>query len=219
MTTPTVVLLHGLGRTALAMKGLERFLNRQGYRVINQGYRSRQGNIAQLSERLFAGLQSRLPATGPIDFVTHSLGGILLRYGLQHELLPSQRLGRAVMLAPPSQGSELVDTLRQWPLLPRIMGPAFLELGTDTGSVPLALLQREQRALPLPVGIIAGRKSHEPWFAPLFDGDNDGKVAVTRARHPAMTDFRVLDVGHTLIMNDRQVRQQILHFLQYGYFR
>ncbi len=209
MSADTVVLLHGLGRSPLAMKGLERFLTRHGYHVINQGYASRRGSISELCRKLFHDLLPALPATGTIHFVTHSLGGILLRYGLQHWSIHRGRLGRAVMLAPPSQGSEVVDVLRHIPLLPRIMGPAFLQLGTDESSVPIQLLAGEQDGLPIEVGVIAGRTSYEPWFSPLFDEDNDGKVSVSRSRHPGMKDFRALEVGHTFIMNDKRVRQQI----------
>lgn len=219
MLADTVVLLHGLGRSPLAMKGLERFLRRQGFRIINQGYASRSGSIAELCQGLFHDLIPMLPAEGKIHFVTHSLGGVLLRYGLQYWQIPAGRLGRAVMLAPPSQGSEVVDILRHVPLLPRIMGPAFLQLGTDEASVPIQLLQREGQQLPLEVGVIAGRSSYEPWFSPLFGEENDGKVSVSRSRLPGMKDFRVLEVGHTFIMNDRKVRQHILHFLRFGRFQ
>ncbi|MEN8671167.1 MAG: hypothetical protein CSH49_11050 [Alcanivorax sp.] len=218
MSADTVVLLHGLGRSPLAMMGLARFLKRQGFHVINQGYASRSGTVAELCRNLMHDLLPSLPATGQIHFVTHSLGGILLRYGLQHWNIHPGRLGRAVMLAPPSQGSEVVDVLRRIPLLPRIMGPAFLQLGTDESSVPLQLLSREQNQFPLEVGVIAGRTSYEPWFTPLFGEDNDGKVSVSRSRHPGMKDFRALAVGHTFIMNDKRVRQHIVHFLRLGRF-
>lgn len=219
MSADTVVLLHGLGRSPLAMRGLARFLTRQEFTVINMGYASRSGSIAELCQRLFHDLLPLLPTEGKLHFVTHSLGGILLRYGLQHWSIPEARLGRAVMLAPPSQGSEVVDVLRHIPFVPNIMGPAFLQLGTDETSVPLQLLKREQKQLPLDVGVIAGRTSYEPWFSPLFGEDNDGKVSVSRSRHPGMSDFRVLEVGHTFIMNDKRVRQHILHFLRFGRFQ
>ena len=223
MAEDTVVLLHGLGRSPLAMTGLARYLTRQGFNVINQGYASRTATIPELCRDLFHDVLDKVASYGDqradtIHFVTHSMGGILLRYGLQHWVTPRQRLGRAVMLAPPSQGSEVVDVLREMPLLPRLMGPAFLQLGTDKSSIPVQLLSREKQTLPLEVGIIAGNKSYDPWFSGVFVSDNDGKVSVERSRLPGMKDFRVMDVGHAFIMNNKQVRQQIIHFLQHGYF-
>lgn len=219
MPTETVVLLHGLGRTPLAMAGLHLYLRKQGFHVVNQGYASRRHAIPELCRQLVHALIPRIPPDGPIHFVTHSMGGILLRYGMQHWQVPRDRLGRAVMLAPPSQGSEVVDRLRRWPLLPRIMGPAFLQLGTDATSIPQQLLQQEHERLPLEVGIIAGRRSIDPLFSRWLQGEHDGKVTVARSRHPGMTDFRVMDVNHTFIMNDQQVREQIVHFLLHGQFR
>ena len=224
MENQCVVLLHGLGRSPFAMWGLERYLSRQGYNVINLGYPSRRHGIAELCQTLMHDVIARVPgaragAESPqVHFVTHSLGGILLRYGLQYWNAPNLRLGRAVMLAPPSQGSEVVDVLRYVPLLDKVMGPAFLELGTDQNSVPQRLMAMEGKAWPIEVGVIAGSSSYEPWFSPLFEGDNDGKVSVARSRHPAMSDFRVFQVGHTFIMNNKRVRHNISYFLQHGCF-
>lgn len=219
MQAETVVLLHGLGRSPLAMAGLGRFLRRQGYQVINQGYPSRLHSIPELCRQLFHELLPRLHDARRVHFVTHSMGGILLRYGLLHWQVPRHQLGRAVMLAPPNQGSEVVDQLRRWPLVPRIMGPAFLQLGTDEHSVPQQLLQRESNQLPIEVGVIAGTRSLDLWSQRWLPGDNDGKLTVARSQHPAMKDFCVLEVNHTFIMNDHEVRQQIVHFLKNGEFR
>lgn len=218
MQSETVVLLHGLGRSPLAMAGLGRFLRKQGYQVINQGYPSRLFSIPELCRQLLHDLVPHLSGASRIHFVTHSMGGILLRYGLQHWQFPKQKLGRAVMLAPPNQGSEVVDQLRRWPLVPRILGPAFLQLGTDDRSVPQQLLQRENNQLPIEVGVIAGCRSIDPWSAHFLPGDNDGKVTVARSQHPAMKDFCVMDANHTFIMNDHDVRLQIVHFLRQGEF-
>lgn len=218
MQSETVVLLHGLGRSPLAMAGLARFLRRQGYCVVNQGYPSRLHSIPELCRQLLHDLLPQLANAHRIHFVTHSLGGILLRYGLQHWQLPRHKLGRAVMLAPPNQGSEVVDQLRRWPLISRLMGPAFLQLGTDPQSIPLQLLQRENDHLPIEVGVIAGTRSIDPWSQYWLRGENDGKVTVSRSRHPAMKDFCVLAVTHTFIMNDHDVRQQIVQFLRQGVF-
>src|SRR5262245_54704101 len=45
-----VVLIHGLGRTAWSMKGLERHLKRHGYDVVNETYRSTRVTIEEAAE-------------------------------------------------------------------------------------------------------------------------------------------------------------------------
>ena len=134
----TVLLLHGLARSSFSMSILERRLKRAGFRVRSKGYGSTRANISQhvawLDEVL---TQEDMSKTKALHFVTHSLGGIILRKYLQDRTLPN--LGRVVMLAPPNQGSEIVDHLREWPLFRYIMGPSGQELGTDPQSVPTSL--------------------------------------------------------------------------------
>ena len=65
----------------------------------------------------FLRLQEELKKT--IVFVTHSLGGILVRgYAAQH---PDPRVSRVVMLSPPNKGSEVVDILDQVEAFGRIV--------------------------------------------------------------------------------------------------
>jgi pimeloyl-ACP methyl ester carboxylesterase len=196
-------------------------LSRQGYPVRNLGYPSRRFNIEHLVSQVIAPAFAELPGTGPVYWVTHSLGGILLRCLVNRVLDNTQRerITRVVMLAPPNQGSALVDTLRQWPLLPQIMGPAFLQLGTDDRAIWRELAQcEEQRPVGWQVGVIAGTRSWEPWFSHLLDGENDGKVAVASAHWPSATAAIRLPVNHTTLMRDARVLAQISHFLAHGQF-
>ena len=51
------------------------------------------------------------------------------------------------------------------------------------------------------------------------DGEQHGIVSVDETRVDGMTDFLVVHRGHTLIMNDRQVAAQAVHFFRHGRFR
>ena len=149
---------------------------------------------------------------GPVHFVTHSLGGILVRVYAERYGLPSG--SRVVMLAPPNAGSEIADALRdQWPFT-QLCGPALQELGTGAASVLPHL-----GPVTAEVGVIAGDRNVYPWFTPYFDGPNDGLVAVERTRVAGMTDFVVVRAGHAFIMRNRAVAEHTLHFLRHGHFR
>src|SRR6266550_5882203 len=119
-----VVLVHGLGRTAWSMKRLDWTLTTKGYRVINASYPSTRLSIQDSDNAWLAGLlqERAFDRKAKIHFVTHSLGGIVLRqYLSEHQL---ENLGRVVMLAPPNHGSELADRFQHDYLYRRLTGPA-----------------------------------------------------------------------------------------------
>ena len=149
-----VVLLHGLARTSASMNTIEKRLLDEGYAVVNIDYPSRQKKIEELSaSAIEEGLHScRKTGTGRIHFVTHSLGGILVRYYLSREKIPE--LGRVVMLAAPNQGSRVVDVFSGYPGYELLNGPAGYQLGKDANSIPLQLGPAD-----FELGVIAGDRS------------------------------------------------------------
>jgi len=81
-----VILLHGLCRTSRSMIPMAKALTLAGYTVRNVDYPSRSASIAQLAETAVGQAVADCERDGAtkIDFVTHSLGGILVRRGSQH---------------------------------------------------------------------------------------------------------------------------------------
>ena len=208
-----VILLHGMGRGPGSMQKLERKLGEQGYLVLNEKYPSTQKEIAELVERFVVPqVENCLDADAErIHFVTHSLGGILLRTYLQEHQLPEG--SRVVMLSPPNKGSEVTDTLKDWPLYRWLMGPTGQVLGTEDDSLPNQLERIDGE-----VGIIVGNKSIEPWFSRLIPGEDDGKVSVESARLDEMKDFLVVEESHPFIMRKNVVIDQVVAFLKNGSF-
>ena len=209
-----VVLLHGLGRSPAAMKGLERALARQGYRVVNIGYPSLRVPVERLADvHLHHALTTQLPDDAPqIHFVTHSFGGILLRQYLSNHDLP--KLGRVVMLAPPNQGSELADSSRKNSFARWLAGPNLALLGTAPGDVPKRL-----GPVSFDLGVIAGDRSFNPILSALLPGPDDGKVSVASTRIEGMKDFLVLHSSHMGIKWRAETARQVARFLAHGSFQ
>jgi hypothetical protein len=195
------------------MNKLETAFVGRGYKVANVDYPSRQKPIQELAE---IAMQRGIHQCGgasqrKIHFVTHSLGGIIVRYYLAHNELPN--LGRVVMLAPPNKGSEVVDNLRDIPGYSEFNGPAGLQLGTDAASVPLML-----GPVTYPVGIIAGTHTINPILSTYLPDPDDGKVSVNSTKVDGMADFIEIPVSHPFIMREGEVIAQVLAFIGSGAF-
>jgi triacylglycerol lipase len=204
-----VILLHGLGRTPLSMKRLEWTLCRENYRVINMPYPSTRVSIETASDHwLYNILKTRTTdPTVKIHFVAHSLGGIVLRQYLSNHQI--ENLGRVVMLAPPNQGSELADRLRNNYLYKFATGPAGQQLGTRDSSLP------KQFAPPdFDLGVIAGDRSLNPLFSAFIPGPDDGKVSVCSTQIPGMRDFLLVHRTHTWMAWSREVNEAVTRFLK-----
>ena len=204
----SVVLLHGLGRTPWSFLLTRRRLAAAGFRAVGIRYPSRRRPIEDLARVVAA----RLPAVsdGRLHFLTHSLGGIIVRQ-LLGQARP-ENLGRVVMLCPPNQGSRLAERLRPNPLFRFATGPAGQQLGAANEG-PIADLG----PVDFETGIITGVRRANP-LRRLIRGESDGKVAVDEAKVDGMADFLVVPCGHTFIMNDPTVMDQAIHFFRHGRF-
>lgn len=208
-----VVLLHGLNRSLRAMEDMAEGLQKAGFSTANVDYPSQQGTVEMLAPMAVDLGLKRCRESGArrVHFVTHSMGGILLRYS--HQANPIDDLGRVVMLGPPNQGSEVVDRMRDIPGAGFISGRAGMQLGTDKDSIPSKL-----GAVDFELGVIAGVGTINPWMSRMLPGYDDGKVTVERTRVPGMTGFMIVDSSHRYLMNSETVIRNTVAFLETGTF-
>jgi pimeloyl-ACP methyl ester carboxylesterase len=205
-----VVMLHGLGRSNKAMWYLESKFSEAGFEVVRVGYKS----VNQSPDQILASVSEQigsccLQSEQTVNFVGHSLGGLMIRAYLQeHEI---RTLGRVVLMGTPNQGTELVDRYRdRWWL--QLLGETALALGTGEGSFPRSLDPPYY-----PVGVIAGELK-STLNDKVLPGRDDGLVPVESTRIDGMADFIVIETGHSSMRYNEEVAQQAIAFLQEGAF-
>jgi pimeloyl-ACP methyl ester carboxylesterase len=208
MSEPTVVLLHGLLRTRWSMEGLRRHLEREGFSTWARTYPSRRLPLGELAEWIATRLRDDL-GDREIQVVTHSLGGVVLRY-----LARIFAVRRAVLLAPPNQGSSLARALADNAAFRLIYGPAGRAV-TSPSDWPDP---------PRPFAVVAGTRAASPG-APIGIGArllgllpagvaSDGVVTVEETRHPLMSAHAEVDASHTWIMRHPRARELTVRFLR-----
>ena len=205
-----IVLLHGLGRNKTSMWLLASRLEDAGYYVQRIGYSSLHKEpdeiLADVSMEINQCCQKN---TQRVHFVGHSLGGLLIRAYLQNNKVDN--LGRVVLLGTPNKGTEAADHFINSCIID-ILPPVAKALGTDDNSFPKSL-----EAPYYPVGIIAGE--YNTMFRDSFiPGKDDGLVSVEATKIDGMTDFIILETGHSMMRYSREVANQTIEFIQKGVF-
>lgn len=185
-----------------------------GFRVASIGYPSRCVSITEAVEQHLVPALAKLEIedNSRVHFVTHSLGGIVFRaWAARRD--PAFPFGRAVLLAPPNQGSQIIDELRQSRWVRWLLGPVSAELGTDADSTPNRL-----GPLPPETGVIMGNKDTLPIFRHLLGGESDGVVTIASSHGDGESDFILLPANHATIILHPAVFRAVSRFLRTGGF-
>ena len=209
-----VVMLHGLARSDASFNKMDKSLQEEGYETCNISYRSTKYPVETLVEKFVLPKVKRCikGEYKRVNFATHSMGGIIVRY-MATQKLPF-KINRVVMLSPPNKGSEVVDTLGGLWLFKAINGPAGLQLSTRNDSVPNSLGKPE-----FELGIITGNKTINFILSAMIEGDDDGKVSVKSAKLEGMKDFLVIEATHPFIMKNKIAIEQTKYFLKNAEFK
>jgi len=186
-------------------------LQNAGFEVASVNYPSTRGTIGEHADQLEKVLD-RLEDTHKVSFVTHSLGGIVVRDLLSRGSAWKTRLtaNRLVMLAPPNRSSLVAEVLMDWFPFQVVAGESGKELTPDgVAKVPGPTCS---------FGVIAGGKGTDKGFNGLLGGDNDGTVLVENTRLPSAADFLLVDSLHSFIMDNDRTIQSTIRFLKEGKF-
>ncbi|HUE16595.1 MAG TPA: alpha/beta fold hydrolase [Planctomycetaceae bacterium] len=211
MSGKAVIAIHGILRSPKTFALMRPALEKAGYTVVGFNYPSTRIPIGEVANDLKQVIES-LDGIEEINFVVHSLGGLVTRAYLKHYGDP--RIKRMVMLGVPNRGAELADLLRKNYAFRLIFGPAGQQLVTDqNGVIP---------TLPIPefeFAVVAGGRGRGAGFNPLIPGDDDLLVAVASAQLPGAADSMTIRALHSFLPANAEVIDATVRFLQMGRLR
>lgn len=203
-----VVLAHGLWVPGVVMRPLAARLARAGFRCHTFSYMGAGRPLEAHAVRLARFARDVANKSGPVHFVGHSLGGLVILEALQRH--PETAAGRVVLLGTPVNGCYAGRRLAKYP-----GGRWFLGESED--------LWREGRAArwsrPEALGVIAGTLplGLGRLFGPL-PGVSDGVVALEETTVEGMTERVTLPVGHSAMLVSAKTAAQVAAFLRQGKF-
>jgi pimeloyl-ACP methyl ester carboxylesterase len=206
-----VLLVHGILRSTGTFTALEKALIETGFDAVAISYPSSRGTIEEHAEGL-ARLLDRQDGTETVSFVTHSMGGLVVRHLLARGGAWKRRIEvhRIVLIAPPNRGSAIARLLEDIPAYRLIYGEAGQQLTpAEVSKAP---------GLDHPFAIIAGGKGDGRGFNPLLPGDDDGTVGVAETRLEGAADFLVVPEIHASISNHQETIRATINFLKRGRF-
>lgn len=212
MPKKAILLVHGLAESAAAMGVLASAFRMQGHEVILLDYPSTKFSMEECTDKFLAPAIEKLSDKRSLSIVTHSMGGILVRYYLEHNNV--KNLERVVMLVPGHGGSRTMRAMRHHPLFPIIMGPAGIQSSDDENLFDPGLGTFKGAEL----GIIAGCLSFDLIGSTVMPWPHDGKIMVNATKIDGMKDHIVLPVSHDSVLFDPLAIYLTGQFIEHGTF-
>lgn len=189
-----VLAIHGLGRTRYSLRRVDRALTAAGMTVARVDYPSMRRPIEAHADQV-AEVLDHIEVPERLSFVTHSLGGLIVRALLARDAPWKAALHRIVMLAPPNQGAASARNLDN-PALRTVMGPAFDQIARGVAqSLPVP---------EVPFAVVAGE---------IGQTHTDGLVTIEETKLDTMAEHWVVPALHTFVMNHPVAIQRTLSFL------
>lgn len=205
-----IVLLHGIVRSRHSLDDLHTGLEADGWLVVDIGYPSTRADLADHAAQV-AGVLDALEDVTSVSFVTHSMGGLVVRTLLDRPgdaWRERMDVDRVCMLFPPNQGADNADRLYQTWWYRLMFGPAGQQLTSEAS-----------RSMPTPdmmLGIIAGGVGDDAGRSRAIPGDDDGRVSVEETKLEGAQAHIVLPVGHSFGMNDPELISAVRRWIAGG---
>ena len=212
MNSNCVILIHGLGRLRSSMTKLEKAFTNASFDVVNWSYPSTKLNITDVAHKLYDVVKINSENYSNVYFVTHSLGGIVVRRMMK--IFNMKNLDGIVMIAPPNNASTFARWILKYPIIKTIMGPAGQELMDQKYIEKICAVPKSG------VMVIAGTKclsvnNPNSWISQtVLKRPHDGTVTVEETKLPNMEKFITVKASHTFIAANPVVIREAVTFLK-----
>ncbi len=196
------------------MKKVCRSVKRAGYTYENYAYPGLMVDLDSIGGQLYHDVKQ--DGFDTISFVTHSMGGLVLRNMLKYSGNDKDFpvVFRIVMITPPNQGADIADHFQSKESMHKILGPNVRKMQTDTNSYA--------NQLPVPInceiGIIIGARGKSKGYNLLINGDNDGLIKPEHTLLGNEDDTITLKLDHLAVIKRRKSRKQVIYFMRHGKF-
>ncbi len=201
-----LVVIHGFLSHPLFLNFMNRNFKKEGYNVINYKYSSRSDTIEEHAKDLII-LLNKIASENPnkpIFFLTHSLGGLVLRQALTLGECPDEaKIGKITMLAPPNNGVSIARKLGNFKIGRKILGDfSGKELMENINFLHLGEMPSEAKVL-----VIAGNVSFNPFLL-----KSDGIIQIEETYLKTPHEHVIIKATHKSIMFSKQAFTLAKHF-------
>ena len=150
------IIVHGFFGVSLHLQPAARALAADGWRPLLFNYKSRSETIHESGKSLAKAIHEASSREGEVRYLTHSMGGVVLRAALSSPELPeAAKTGKAVLLGPPMRGSLMARLLHDmYAVLHNVLSSDCLFVSTIVCSSGVAFFFLFPRAISAYVALL-----------------------------------------------------------------
>ncbi|MBK67713.1 MAG: hypothetical protein CMP22_06245 [Rickettsiales bacterium] len=220
-----VVVLHGLKATPRSMRKMNAYLTACGYSVASPCLDYDHLDVEGIVEQIHEKVGDKIENYKKVHFVGYSMGGMALRaYLSQH--FPEEKMGNAIQIGAPNQGSLGMRLLMKIPGVKSLAGPMAVQVSkkkfeedlTDKHAKPAHFFPEK---IPYKLGVIAGdaiKGLKDIFNALILPGGDDGIVTLKETAFNGMTDHIIIDDHHVGLSTSNKSMLLVSHFLKNATF-
>ncbi len=212
----SVICIHAFLRSYRSLKPIGNLLEKENYDIFIWNYETRKFTLEKHADHLISLIKkiAELKPGVPINFVTHSIGGVIARVALSRPDCPQEaKCGKAILMAPPNAGSTLARRYRSLAIVQVVFGG---KLGRQLLTYcPTKMLNIAKIPSTVDVLILSGNKRSK--CIPFrLEYENDWKFCTKETCLDTPHQAYIINTNHTYIITNKKSLFLMREFLKHG---